>query len=560
MRWLAQLRLAPPAPTPGDRPALITGVVLDPDGVPAPGISVLAELELPPGVPPPLAVSDLAGRFTLEVPLDYGTETSGWIRAGTAELGAAAQVSLERPGERPELELHLLPRLAIMGQVMVAGQPWAGAKVTAQLMGALHGDSLPASQARTDADGRFQVEALGAGVFAVTASVGAAHTETRLVQALVGERAPVMTLELPALVQGRVRVASAIGGGPVAGARIADGSGEELGETDGSGRALFMMPVGNDSVRLRVTHPRFGFGSGNVIEGEALVEMAPLALVRGRVVAPALGHVSIVARSISGYGSITTEQASTGSFELALAPGTWRLEAFVEGVGAAVAVTVNVPPGEVDAGVLLVPGLRGSLRGEVVAADGTPRAGALVVAYAMAEGAGASPHVLTGPDGRFELPDLPVGSWRIEGPEETQQPVVLAPGAPSYVRLELPAPEPAPSDEGVALAPDEGDADADPEPEPAEPEEPYGADDARPDFETQWSDDGWIVLSGDLPAGLLPGDRITAIDGISWEEEDANLSGHYQSRVVLTGVRPATGLRIRAVATRTRLPEYEDCH
>lgn len=554
MRRLAHLHPAPPAPTAGDRPALVTGVVLDPDGVPAPGISVLAELELPPGVPPPLAVSDLAGRFTLEVPLDYGGETSGWIKAGTAELGAATRVDLERPGERPDLELHLMPRLAIEGQVLVAGQPWAGARVTAQLLGSLHGDLVPPSLARSDADGRFRVEALGAGVFSVEAVVGAARSEAQLVQALVGEHTPAVKLVLPALVEGRVLVLDGHDGHPVAGATVNDVSGESLGQTGADGRATFLVPTGVDQVRVLAAHPGYQVAWGNVIAGEATLQLGQLGLVRGRVVAPALGRVEVTAVAVGSgsYGRSSITESGPGAFELPLLPGTWRLEAWVEGVGAAVPVTVTVPAGEVDAGVLLVPGQRGSLRGEVVAADGTPRPGALLVLFAMAEGAGASPHVLTGPDGRFELADLPVGSWRVEGPEDSQQPVIVAAGAPSYVRLELPGPE-LPDDTPATPAEDG------PE-EPAEPEEPYGADAARPDFETQWSDDGWVVISGDLPPGLLPGDRITAIDGVAWEEEDANLSGHYQSSVVLTGVRPATGLRIRAVATRSKLPEYEDCH
>jgi len=552
LRWLAKLHLAPPGPTPGDRPALITGVVLDPDGVPAPGVTVLAELELEPGRARPIAVSDGAGRFSLEVPLDYGDSTSGWVKAGTTELGAATEVTLARPGERPELELQLMPRLAVEGQVLVAGQPWAGARVTAQLMGALHGRSMPPTEVRSGNDGRFRVEALGAGVFNLVAVVGAARSEAELVQALPGERIPVVIFELPALTLARARVVSSIGGGPIAGAVVNDAAGEPLGETDGAGFAQFMVPVGDDPVRVLATHPRYQTSWATVLDGEALLMMGQFGLVRGRVVAPAQGRVSIWGTAVGRgeYGHAGSTQSSTGSFEMMLAPGQWRLEAWVEGVGASVPITVTVPVGEVEAGVLLVPGQRGRVRGEVVDAVGMPRANALVVLSPMRQGGGANPHVLTGRDGGFELADLPVGDWRVTGPDHLTSSVTVASGQDSFVHLQELPPEPPLTAEEAEI-----------EELGAETTEPYGSEDATPDLSIEYAgDDYGVVISGDLPPGLLPGDHVTEVDGHPWNTDEASLRGPNLSKVVLTGVRPANGARFRVTVVRTQLPEYEDCH
>jgi hypothetical protein len=207
---------------------------------------------------------------------------------------------------------------------------------------------------------------------------------------------------------------------------------------------------------------------------------------------------------------------------------------------------------EVDIGTLSVAPQHGSLEGSVRDAQGDPVAGTAVRITQIGELAEGSIHtVLSDAAGHFEVPQLTAGVWfaaaEVRGASLGIE-VTIAAGARAELEL---------------VPPYEGDGDTDAEPYPDEEyagDDDYPPDGYRPSFDVGWDDSGqWVVLptGGDLPAGLLPGDRIIAVDGGS--PADTSLDGDEDSVLRLRVRRPATGAEFDVTVRRDQPMYYEGC-
>ena len=129
---------------------VVSGLVLDEDGLPVAGAQVSAET----GSRAPGAVTetDAAGRFRLDGLNEFGYA----IVARSGDLAAQKSVSPALPGQSVELVLQLGPTATLRGRVVEAGAPLAGAIVAVATVdqGRTYGTAL------SQADGRFVLAGL----------------------------------------------------------------------------------------------------------------------------------------------------------------------------------------------------------------------------------------------------------------------------------------------------------------------------------------------------------------------------------------------------------------
>ncbi|MBI5070451.1 MAG: carboxypeptidase regulatory-like domain-containing protein [Deltaproteobacteria bacterium] len=386
----ARLRVA--APGPGAEILLaasgvIEGLVRGADGAPAAGAEVL----ISGGGDLTLGSAGSSGRFAVEVP------PGSYAVAARTERSAGSwpvPVAVAAGGRAGGIAIRLGRPAALAGTVTgPGGAPVAGATISLAPSG---GGEL--ALARAGSDGRFALEPLAPGGYdlAVAAEGLGAWRRTGLTL-LPGERAELpVALQAAGGVQGTVRDGA---GRPVAGALVRAGRGSEEApgaraeaRTDEAGRYHL---DGLDAGSVELTAARDGAAAG----AAASVEVAPGGLVTTDLVLPEGGRLEgTVTRSDRGAagrarvvlfprGSHAPAASAAvdagGSYALALAAGEYRALALPEGAapaGAATGLPVRVAPGETARLDLVLRAPEGAATVVVREPDGTPSAGALVLA------------------------------------------------------------------------------------------------------------------------------------------------------------------------------------
>ena len=409
--------------------AQIDGLVTDPDGQPVSGATVEAERFGPDRDQERTTTTDADGRFRLTgLPhqlVDLTVRADGYpprtLRGTRPETGETILIELQAGA-------------SLAGRVVDdAGKPAAGASVQ------LHPDfesltqgTLPSSRdyyKRTDGDGRFRFNDVGAGTWSLEATEGTAKAKLDAIELAPGTE-PEVELRLRSQDQLIVLVTTHLGE-PVSEARIrvaaeADPYSGDYGTTDASSRAQIGITPGaatvsiehveqQDESRQVVLEPgdnelAFQLQPGGAISGTVRSpDGAPLAVVT--VEAHQEGDLDMPPAAYRRYfGQPKTTSGRDGQFRLAgLEPGRYLLTARASGLaGSGPAQPIEIDGQAVDGvDIVLEPG--GSITGTVT---GLSAAELGQVEIAVSQNAGWQ---VTAPDaeGSFGLENLAPGTWKI---------------------------------------------------------------------------------------------------------------------------------------------------
>jgi protocatechuate 3,4-dioxygenase beta subunit len=421
-RTLARVEPGTPLTIDLARGAAIEGVVRDGDtNEPAPGVRVETQDRDAMGTADQpdagriQATTDAAGRFKL-AGLGPGRHDV-WARA----RGRSASRRAVAPGARVELTLQ--PSATLHGVVTGPdGKPVADAIVTA-----LGFRSARVASERSDAQGRYEVAGLAAGLYdvAVRATGLAPGVVPDVVLDVRNETQVDVALRPGARVIGRLLDAR---DKPLAGrVTVGEISGHPapyvlldlLGAQAGAdGRfALDAVPVGDHALGADVpgqAPKRVEFAVSATQRQVDLgdVRMETGLVIRGRVrgqsgqpVADATVQASADASRLETQPRARSD--AEGTFVLAgLEPLTYRVNAFARGFGSA---NADVEPGSDPIELVLEP--LGTLTGKVVDDRGTPVESFRVVARAAEEGRPWAFNSFDVSDGRFELENVTAGSY-----------------------------------------------------------------------------------------------------------------------------------------------------
>jgi protocatechuate 3,4-dioxygenase beta subunit len=402
-----------------DKGESLDGQVVDGRGEPVAGVSVDAYLAKTDGViEPDHAVTDADGRYRLEG-LTLG---SNQVQAqGRTGLRAHALVEV-KPGPN-RLDLVLASKAEVSGRVLdETGAPVAGA--TVHLWPLTNGGFFTAS---TTADGSFRLRDVEDGGYRLLAS-GPGYAEASLPDQVHVAGEPLGGFELKlqrgAVLTGKLRgfapeelrrlqiMAMGSSGrsfpleGTVTGAeyrvsglspwtwyvtaRVQDGP---------SVSGMVTLEPGMERATLDLEAP-----TGFVLSGRALVDGAPLA--------GAQVHAVPSAPPKESYAPSMTSTDWEGKFRLTgLAPGSYRL--FLSGPGGVGHTQTVEISGDQSVAIDIA---TGAARGQVLTAAGEPVADAIVALESEAEDLGirsSAAGARSDPQGRFELPRLAAGTYKV---------------------------------------------------------------------------------------------------------------------------------------------------
>lgn len=441
----------------GERGGLVEGRVLDPDGNPLAGALVVAGprgghlVDLPSGLrglaaePVPIATA-ADGTFRLPGDLPPGEQP---IHAVARGFPVRDEVVLVRAGERTSVELRLEAPASIVGLVRdAAGAPAPDVVVieAVERAGGFYEHAFPPAQVRTDAEGRFHLDAVAPGARELNAHdgrrprLGRAHA---LVQCESGRTTSCeLALGLGRTITGRVVDAA---GTPLPGWRVHDdpqawiedsgtmfSQADRQDETDGEGRFL-LANVGEGAHTLKVSAPDsipippraelhgVAAGASDVV---LVVEDAERTSGRLRGVflgadgrAPA--DVFLVLYPVGGTSGLFVEfDPASGAFEDEALAGSYELAALRGGATVGRTAAFEVPEdGVVDVGEfwLSEPG-----RVELSVEVGIPGAGELPLERLnlRLDRPGASTEDLRLEGGHLVSGPLAPGTWFVSGDDE----------------------------------------------------------------------------------------------------------------------------------------------
>ncbi len=381
------------------------------------GALLLAALLVPPA---PEEVTPLASRRPVAVADEPapGAPSPDVARPETVERGEVEEIA-PRAGREPA-------GARIAGRVRLStGRPIAGATVAVGREGEPDHDHAPGGSpelVRTDSDGRYEIGGIEPG-------------RVRIVARAQGTREPALVEEREAPA-GRLVVEFVFTpgtpcsghvvdevGSPVPGATVraqVDGLFEPLsasGDEDGAfrfdalpGRSARLLVEAAGCRQIEPATVSYDAGS----PAPVVLEVVRAGALIGRVLDPAgRGFTDVRVEAESGDGATSSAVGRTdrnGRFRIAgLPPGRYRCRAICQGYPDARSIEVAVEPGsDADAGEVRFE-LGASLSGRVVAADGAAIAGARVE-YRAPEETRFSQHVVSGPEGEFEIAGLAPGS------------------------------------------------------------------------------------------------------------------------------------------------------
>jgi protocatechuate 3,4-dioxygenase beta subunit len=398
------------------------------------GRALAGRVRSPEGKPVPRAEISLqtdpsADRRSLGTTGEDGSFRLTGIQPGVVELVVRAQgyqlsrlqdLRIPEESDVEGLEITLHRGSVLEAQVLDSQrQPVAGAQVLAYLDNP-QGSGSPI-QCQTDDAGRCRLEGLDPGPYNVYA-VAAKHGQTQAkVEIAPGVNRRALVFSAGVEVSGRVSDET---GAPVAGARLAlnpleSGSSLEAASlADGSFR---FSAVGDGTYRLSGGAPGFAEAAapeevqvaGQEVRGLAL-RLSRGATLTGKVLGldpEELASVAVNAFRVNDDVPITHPFLSRTDREgryklLDLPPGDWRIIA--QARGRSVQEALQIAPGTQEAVLDLRFPTGFTITGRVTA-DHAPLAGAQV----GVSSSGGNFQGVTGPDGAFQIPDVPSGRYTL---------------------------------------------------------------------------------------------------------------------------------------------------
>jgi hypothetical protein len=341
------------------------------------------------------------------------------------------------PGVREaEVDLRVDTGFAVEGLVRGAGgAPLAGIQVTAEGPGGKDAGGTAAAWAETGPDGRYALRGLEGKPFEVHVfDPGRRWTEARFPGVLPPRTGLDATLapdpDAPGAYSFRALDPR---GGPAGALRVIEftaGSDSPSGSTTlgpgtvGPGPGGVYGPCRARAGRYRLLlRGAGGFGASGefTVEHGAVADLgtlrlAPGATVRGRVLGP--GGLPVPGVLLLAGDDLLPDGAAPGPdgrfAVLSLHPGSGVLRVLLPRCEVVEAPWTAGPGAEADLGDLRLRAAAGAIRGTVRAGSGAPVEGA-VVRIAPDEAPAArvlGREALTGPDGRFEVLEVPAGRWR----------------------------------------------------------------------------------------------------------------------------------------------------
>lgn len=399
------------------RPAArVSGTVVDEDGSPVSGVSLLLTRD---SRVLGAATSDSVGRFAVE-----GVEPATLALTAMAPgFLPSVQSDLDVPqgGELADLEV-ILERGAVLAGTVTApsGEPAPRARITVSGGGAPGSFAgLGLSQAAADEDGHYRLEGVAEGERSVRVEWNGLPPAARSVEVRAGTNRLDVQLEGGAAVSGRVVTS---GGEPVEGAELRLAPLQEAGGAppsatsapDGSFRFAAVSP---GRYRLQGARPGYAGPPRDVeVAGEPVSDLE-LRLDRGGALSgrlhgllPAeLFQVEVRATSPLSPRDQVSRPGPDGAWRLDdLGPGVWSVVAQIQGTSRAARASVVIEPGK-EAVLDLELG-RGFILSGQVHRDGEPMSQAVVI---LQEGTSTGGTGLTGPDGRFRIEGLAGGAYSI---------------------------------------------------------------------------------------------------------------------------------------------------
>ncbi|MFT5286074.1 MAG: protocatechuate 3,4-dioxygenase beta subunit, partial [Planctomycetota bacterium] len=426
--------------------ASITGLVVDSEGNPLPGVEVSAggdrRMQWMGGGNARSEETDEEGRFSLRglAPgkLELEATLDGWLDSKSEEMELADGEELS------ELTLVMESGYSIKGLVRSPDkQPIEGAKVRVERLasrnwGGWGGGSRVRREGETttDASGRFVVSGLEEGSFTVRASFEdeVQDTVARAVLENVETAGPDVILNLNGSIVFAGRVVDDIGQ-PVTAFQIRLASSDQGGPRDredyeSADGSFQFSRVGPGTWSVRVTAE--GYDQPKEVElflpsaGELLLEVQRTARIAGVVLDtsgdPLAGATVELSEGSSsggfgGWGGSSGPSAKSeidGSFVFEnVAPGSISLLAKAEGLADSLASAFELAPSQQVEEVLLALRVGGKITGQVLNPDGYPEAGQRVTWGSNAMGFGSRGDTNADSDGRFVFENVTPGEWAV---------------------------------------------------------------------------------------------------------------------------------------------------
>jgi protocatechuate 3,4-dioxygenase beta subunit len=410
------------------RGAVVSGSVTDSQGAPVPEAEVMAV-----GAPARQVKTGADGAFTLR-----GVPVERQVIVTASKAGFATTLSdalILRPAEEMEgLRLVLLAGARVRGRVLTAeGLPAADAQVMVIAKPAPGMRPAYPPNGKADAAGAFDLFPVPPGEWQVAARLmGAQFVQQDIGAVAEGEVVEGVVIRLA----GGERIEGTVtdgAGKPMGGLHLnaspaapGAGGGYSTARTDDAGRfRLQGLPPGNYIVSV---HSARGL--------QLLTVEAPAGTLDLKIVVPSPGSISGRVLLPDGEpvktffirvepddpqrGGVLMQERVTderGNFRLSgINPGLYVVTAIATEGFSERERGVAVAAGEETPGLNLVLRPGGTIRGRVVTAEGSPIAGARVMAMAVraAPLAPTGPQMqTTGPDGEFVLADIAPGAWRV---------------------------------------------------------------------------------------------------------------------------------------------------
>lgn len=380
-------------------------------------------------------LSDLAGEW-----VDLVAEAPGFAPGRLSRLPVASDAGVADLGV---ITLH--PGARLEGEVVDGdGEPVAGVALqatpkqaagNARVLGAPQGEEV-ARLASTGADGRFEIGGLPAGTTVDLTARKSGYRVTRVAGVEVPTERPLrLVLEPGAQVSGQVVDG---GGGPIEGATVhllpagpgagdasarfrvpilsaepteAGGefliSGIEPGSYEVAATADDYLPASLPGLELGPRERRGGIvlrlQTGAVLEGTVVDE-------EGRPLPQVALFVDPTASALSTLAAAGAATDASGRYRLGgLAAGEATLHLMVDGFPRETH-TIEIRPGVQQRDFVLRRGV--SVSGRVVDEEGVGVGGAWLL-LAPPDGPGASGHTMSAPDGRFRIPSVAPGAYRL---------------------------------------------------------------------------------------------------------------------------------------------------
>ena len=432
--------LAEPVPPPG---RVLSGTALDPQGRPVAGAAVwpaprydLAEDPYQAYVQAgPAMVTGADGRFTVSLPAG----TDGVDICAPGSLTAQVDVSVAPSGP---ITVEVRPGARISGQVIDAdGAPIAGMSVWTRIAGSSARHYFPrespcfregtAAHGVTDREGRFDLAPLEPGWYTVWAGAGPVAASSQRMHLDTGQALDGLRLVIAhgSQVAGRVTRRD---GSSVPGAKVSCGGASTTTDAEGRYRLTGVAPGHNRVSAGDREHGRLD-REVELAAGENLLDLVlpDPTEIRGRVLGPDGGPVA--GASVKVRAARTTT-AADGTFRLSIPTCGCPKTLAVHAAGLASAdVEWNGEPGALEIRLARP----GAIVGRVLGLRSPAGTQISATPYPYKQG----PEVVADAAGRFRLPALAPGTWKIVAVQEGRAQaadVVVAPGEEKALDITFP--------------------------------------------------------------------------------------------------------------------------